>query len=507
MSSPETAADAERDPDAALLDHVRPSDWVNPAPRVCYGLVVIGAGTAGLVAAAGAAGLGARVALLERHRLGGDCLNTGCVPSKALLASARAAAEPRRWNRLGLVGGEPPLVDFSIVMNRMRQARARLSPHDSAARFRELGVDVYFGQARFTSEREVDVEGTRLRFAKAVIATGARPRVPPIPGLAEAAPLTSESIFDLTMLPGSLAIVGGGPLGCELGQAFARFGSKVTILETNPRILTRDDADAAALVAVSLGRDGVEVLYGTRLQSVRVAEGKRHLQLETPAGPRALKVDAILVAAGRTRNLEGLNLAAAGVADDESGLTLDDRLRTTNRRIYAAGDVATRFRFTHMADAMARIVLQNALFPGRARVSALTIPWCTYTDPELAQVGLHANEARDRGFHPNTITVPFEGVDRAVVEGDVEGFARVVLDRRTDRILGATLAGPYAGELISVFSLAMTARLGLKAIARTIFPYPTRSEVLRKLADAYNRSRLTPGVKHWLERWLRWTNA
>ena len=498
---------SESNPDQAWQANVRPANWVNPSPNGRYGLVVIGAGSAGLVSAAGAAGLGARVALIEKHRLGGDCLNTGCVPSKALLASARGLRELKNWQRLGLVGGNPPHPDFASMMQRMRQIRAEISPHDSASRFQGLGVDVFFGSARFTGPQAIEVDGTRLTFSKAIIATGARPAIPEIPGLRAAGPLTSESIFTLTSLPRRLAVIGGGPLGCDLGQAFARFGSVVTLIESNPQILHREDPDAAAMVAASLERDGLQILRQTSIVAVECQGTEKRLQLQTASGPQSLPFDAILVAVGRSPNFEGLELERAGVALNSKGLVLDDRLRTTNRRIYAAGDVATKYQFTHMADAMARIVLQNGLFLGRARVSALTVPWCTYTDPELAHVGLLEHQARELGLRVTTIEQPFERTDRAILDGKTEGFIRVVLNGQSDRILGATIVGEGAGDLISMVSLAMSSRLGLKAIGKTVMPYPTRSELLKRVADAYNRTRLTPTTQRWLSRWLRLTNS
>ncbi|MGH9266266.1 MAG: FAD-dependent oxidoreductase, partial [Acidimicrobiales bacterium] len=379
--------------DLRLESLVRPPDWENPRPAERYDLVVLGAGTAGLVAAAGAAGLGARVALIERGLLGGDCLNTGCVPSKALLSSARRAAEARRAGRHGVVVGDVR-VDFAAVMERMRRIRADLAVHDSARRFRDLEVDVFLGQGRFVSPDALEVGGAMLRFRRALLATGSRPAVPAVPGLGGAGFLTNETVFSLTRLPRRLAIVGGGPIGCELAQAFARFGSRVVLLEQMDRILANDEADAAAIVHRALVEDGVEVERGQELERVESADGAFRLSLRGRAGEVAVEADAILLAAGRQPNVEGVGLEAAGVDyDPAEGVRVDDRLRSTNPAIYAAGDVAGRYLFTHMADAEARIVVRNALFPGRRKASALHVPWCTYTDPELAHVGLTPESA------------------------------------------------------------------------------------------------------------------
>ncbi|HEU4698834.1 MAG TPA: mercuric reductase [Gemmatimonadales bacterium] len=521
MTTPGFPVDAA---DEALLAQVRPRDWVNPSPAPRYHLVVVGAGTGGLVTAAIAAGLGARVALVERHLMGGDCLNVGCVPSKALLAAARAWHDARHATAYGGPAGQGE-GDFAAVMRRLRALRAQLAPADAAARFqRELGVDVFLGTGRFmgpgtlavTSELDAGGE-TRLRFRRAVIATGARAALPPIPGLAAAGARTNETIFDLTVLPRRLVVLGAGPIGCELAQAFARFGSAVTVLERGPRVLPRDDADAAALVQAALERDGVRFRFGASVEAVEreaagdgAPGGARVVRGRDVRGVFALACDELLVATGRAANVEGLGLDAAGIAHTTAGVTVDDRLRTTNRRVYAVGDVASRWRFTHAADAMARLVVANALFFGRGRASRLVVPWCTYTSPEVAHVGLTAEAAAAAGVAIDTITVPFEHLDRAVLEAPggraeaaAEGFCRVHLARRRDRIVGATLVGAHAGETIAEVTLAMTRGLGLGALGATIHPYPTRAEALRKAADAWRRTRLTPTARRVLDLFWR----
>lgn len=489
-----------------LVAHVHPPGWRNPEPSGRYNLVVVGAGTAGLVAAAGAAGLGAKVALVERHLMGGDCLNVGCVPSKALIRAGRAAADVRDAARFGVQSSSTADVDFGAVMERMRRLRAEISPHDSAERFRGLGVDVYLGVGSFSGPDSLEVDGRRLRFKKAVVATGARASVPPIPGLAEAGYLTNETVFSLTELPRRLAVIGAGPIGCELAQAFARFGSDVTLIESMRQILAREDRDAASVVERSLRADGVQIDCCATISRARRDGGDVVLEMTGDGGVRReLRVDAVLVGAGRAPNVEGLGLEAAGVEFGREGVVVSDHLRTSNPRIFAAGDVCSRFKFTHAADALARIAIQNALFLGRASASSLTIPWCTYTDPEIAHVGLYEAEANDRGIEVTTFVQELSRVDRAFLDGEDAGFVKIHVAKGTDRIVGATAVARHAGDLISEITLAMVGGLGLRHVARTIHPYPTQAEAIKKLGDAYSRTRLTPTVKWLFERWLSWT--
>lgn len=487
-----------------LVANVHPSSWVNPEPAPHYNLVVIGAGTAGLVTAAGAAGLGAKVALVEKHLMGGDCLNVGCVPSKALLRAARAYADVRAAPDYGIRVPPGVSVDFSAVMERMRRLRAQISPHDSVRRFQQLGVDVFLGQAKFVGRDAIEVDGRTLRFRKAVIATGSRPTAPPIPGLAEAGYLTNETVFSLTELPRRLAVIGAGPVGAELAQAFARFGSQVYLIEAAHGVLPNEDRDAAEVVKQALLDDGIQILCcGKDLRVETSAEGKS-LKVDSHEAHYDLVVDEILVGAGRAPNLEGLGLETAGVESDKNGVKVDDRLRTTNSQIYAAGDVCSRYKFTHAADAMARIVIQNALFLGRAKVSALTMPWCTYTDPEVAHAGLYEKDAQERGLQIQTFRQNFDDVDRAVLDGETEGFLKVHVRAGTDKIVGATIVARHAGEMISELTAVMVGRLGLKTLARTIHPYPTQAEAIKKIADSYNRTRLTPWLTWLLKTWLAW---
>ena len=488
--------------DRELVSHVHPPDWVNPRPAGKYHLVVLGGGTAGLVTAAGAAGLGARVALVERHFMGGDCLNVGCVPSKAVLASARAAADVARAGDLGVSVRGPVVVDFPSVMERMRGLRAAIAPHDGAARFRELGIDVFLGEARFRSGDEVEVGDARLRFARAVIATGGRPAVPSIPGLAEAGFRTNETIFNLTELPRRLAVIGGGPIGCELAQAFARRGAQVTILQKHAQFLPREDRDAAEILLGTFRAAGIGVRLDSEVQRVEKNGGERLLHVDRNGSRERLAVDEILVAVGRRPNVEGLGLEAAGVRFRPSGIEIDDHLLTTNRRIFAVGDVALPYQFTHVADAAARIVIQNALFPFGRKLSSLVIPWSTYTDPEIAHVGLNEAQAKEGGLSVETVTIPFSDVDRARLEGATEGFVRIHAEAGSGRILGATIVGRDAGDLVSEISVAMAGKLTLGALGSVIHPYPTRAEAIRKAGDAWNRRRLTPRSKSLLRGFL-----
>ena len=485
------------------LDNVHPSDWRNPVPAATYNLAVVGAGTAGLVAAHAAAALGAKVAVIERNLLGGDCLNVGCVPSKAILRTSRLYAEMRSAEGYGAQVPADVRVDFPAVMQRMRGIRARISLADSVRRLSAAGVDVYFGEARFTGADALTVDGAKLRFKKALIATGARPDTPSIPGLAEAGYLTNENVFDLTALPRRLLVIGGGPLGCELAQAFGRFGAQTIIAQNNPTFLPREERDAAQILSDAFARDGIDVRLNTTAVNVRVEDGQKLVDLVSAGYESTVAVDAILTGTGRIPIVTGLNLEAAGVDyDTTTGIRVDDFLRTSNPRIYAAGDACLEHKFTHTADESARIVVQNALFLGRRRLSALTVPWCTYTDPEIAHVGLYVWEARERDIPVKTFTIPMHEVDRAIADGEEAGFVKIHVKERTDRILGATIVARHAGEMINEITLAMVAGIGLRTLARVIHAYPTQAEAIKKAADAYSRTRLTPAIRSLLRRWL-----
>ncbi|MFC2172767.1 mercuric reductase [Acidobacteriota bacterium] len=489
-----------------LVSNVHPHEWKNPEPAPRYNLVVIGAGTAGLVTAAGAAGLGARVALVERHLMGGDCLNVGCVPSKAIIRSSRVAAEIAGAGRYGINVPKGAKADFSDIMERMRRLRAGISRHDSAVRFRdEMGVDIFLGDGRFTGSDTVEVDGKVLRFKKAIIATGARPFVPPIPGLAEAGYVTNETVFSLTELPARFVVIGGGPIGCELAQAFSRFGSEVSIIELGSQFLAREDPDAAAVLAKTFEKEGINIYLNAVVKEVGLAGSEKLVTIESGGATQTIKASEILVGAGRAPNVEGLNLEGVGVQYDKFGIKVDDRLRTANPRIYAAGDCCMKYKFTHAADSAARIVIQNALFMGRKKLSALTVPWCTYTDPEIAHVGQYERDLEAQEIPFDTYTMAFKEVDRAILDGEDEGFVKVHIKKGSDKILGATILARHAGDMISEISVAMAGSIGLGALAGVIHPYPTQAEAIRKLGDLYNRTRLTPFIKKLFKRWLSWT--
>ncbi len=463
--------------DERLRDLVHPPDWENPSPGERYHLVVIGGGTAGLVSAAIAAGLGARVALVERALLGGDCLNVGCVPSKALIHAARdsAARSPE---------------GFAAAMTRMRRIRAELAVVDSAQRFRELGVDVFLGHGEFIDDNSISVGDAKLRFRRAIVATGARASFPPIQGLADIEPLTNETVFGLTTLPARMAIIGGGPIGCELAQTFARFGSVVTLFQAGDRLLTNDDAEAGQIVLAALRRDGVDVKLGADVQRATRNGPVRLLQLRDG---EQVACDEVLVAAGRTPNVEGMGLERAGIEVHKRGIVVSDKLRTTNAHVFAVGDVASRYQFTHAADALARLAVPNALFfgIGGGKASKLVMPWCTYTSPEVAHVGITETEASERS-DVDSLVVKLEHNDRARLESADNGYLRLHLERDSDRILGATLVAEGAGDMIGELAVAITNRIKLGGVGRTIHPYPTTASIFARAADLRRREKLTP---------------
>lgn len=484
---------------ARLLDNVHPKRWRDPQAKPSYNLVVVGAGAGGLVSAAGAAGVGARVALVEAHLMGGDCLNVGCVPSKALLRCAKAAAAVRDAGRFGVrVGGEIS-VDFAAVMERMRRLRAGISPVDSAQRYSaQLGVDLFMGRGVFTGNHRLEVNGQTLNFAKAVIATGGTAAIPAIPGLAACPFLTNSSIFNLTELPQRLGVIGAGPIGLELAQAFQRFGAQVTVFSRNEQIMPKEDPEAATLVKESMLREGVSFAFNSTYKRIEKnsATGGVRVVLDNHGDEKAIDFDALLIATGRKPSVNGLGLAEAGVEfDPRQGVKVNDYLQTTNPDIYAVGDVASVYQFTHMADFMARLVIKNALFFGRDKVSDLLIPWSTYTDPEVAHVGLYEKDLQERNIPFTTFTRKLSDVDRGIVDGVEQGFVKIHVARGKGEILGATIVGDHAGDMISEITVAMHGGMGLGRLAGVIHPYPTTAEAIRQCGDAYNRQRLTPTVK------------
>ena len=487
-----------------LLGNAHPSDWINPEPAETYNLVVIGAGPSGLVAAAGAAGMGAKVALVEQHLMGGDCSNVGCVPSKCMIRSARAAAQVRKAGEFGIRVPEGVAVDFEFVMERMRRLRAQISKNDSVERYTEMGVDVFLGQGRFIDDRTIEVGDKKLKFHNAVIATGARAVHPTdVEGAGQTGFLTNETVFNLTQLPPRLVVFGAGPIGCELGQTFARFGSQVTILQSRGQFLPREDPDAAAIIQRAFEKEGIQILLNARTYKMEKKNGEKVVYYRQNGNQSSVSCDEVLIGAGRQPNVDNINLQGVSVEyDTRKGVKVDKAFQTTNSRIYAIGDVCSPYKFTHIADASARVLIQNALFLGHKKLTTTAIPWCTYTDPEIAHVGMYERDAVAKGIEIDTFVQPLDEVDRAITDGETQGMVKVHVEKGHDRILGATIVAKHAGEMINELTLAITHKIGLGKISSVIHPYPTQAEAIHKVADAYNRTRLTPRVKSVSKKWL-----
>lgn len=485
-----------------LMASARPTGWRNPVPAQPYDLLILGGGPAGLAAAEDAIDRGAKVALIERHLLGGVSLLTGSVPSKAIIRTSRLYADMRDAEKFGAVVPGDIEENFAAAMERMRRLRARIGGYHSAERLRIAGVDLYFGAARFTGTDSVAVEGAAVHFGKALIATGARPMAMDIPGLEQAGYFTSEDVFDLTECPPRLLVIGGGPFGCELAQAFCRLGSHVVIVQNGAKFLPREERDAAQILSESLARDGVEIHLNTTVVAVRTSmTGEKLADLVSDDHKSTIAVDHILTGVGRIPNVDGLGLEEAGVAcDPVPGIRVDDFLRTTNSRIYAAGDVCLEHKFTHAAEASARLAVANAVFGEKRRWSALTVPWCTYTDPEIAHVGLYVSEARGRSIPVKTVTVLMHDADRAMIDGQEVGFVKIHLREGTDEILGATIVAAHASEMINEITLAIDARIGLSVLATVIHAYPTQASAIKRVADAFAKSRLKPPPAHDISR-------
>ena len=469
-----------------------------------HDLVIIGGGVGGLVTASVAGQLGLDVVLVERRDvLGGDCLNYGCVPSKALIRVAAVAHQMRHAGRYGLSAAAPE-VDLGRVMDRVREAVDTLAEHDDPERFRGYGVSVRFGAARFVDPHTVAVGGERIRGRRFVIATGSRPAVPPIPGLAEVDYWTNETVFAQRRLPSHLAVLGGGPIGLELAQAFARLGSRVTVLEMAPALLPREDREVAEELARHLGEEGVSVHIGSGVESVAPGDGGVRLHCRGADGAFPVDADKVLVAAGRRANIDDLGLEEAGVAVDNGLIRFDRRMRTTRRHIFACGDCCGPYPFTHMAEYQAGIVIANAVFRFPKRADYRVVPWVTYTAPELARVGLTEAEARERGMAVEVARFRFRDVDRAVCDGETAGLAKLVVHK--NRLVGATLLGAQAGELIHELVLAMQAKLKVGQISATIHAYPTRAQIQRRAVNTLYAPKLfsarTRRLVGWIQRWL-----
>lgn len=465
-------------------------------------LAVIGGGTAGIIAARAAVSLGARVTLVEAERTGGDCLWTGCVPSKTLIAAAATA----RRNRSGGPGVAPvePKVDFPAVMARVRAAIAHIEPDDSPETLRAAGIQTRHGRARFTAPRTLDIDGHPVRFRYAVVATGSTPTVPPIPGLAEAAPLTSDTVWDLTDLPARLVVLGGGPVGCELGQALARLGAQVTIVEAADRLVPREEPQASAVLAARLAAEGIGVHTHTTVTGVTGAPGALTLAATGPEGSVPVEADRVLVATGRRPRSDGLGLDSAGIRTGSRGyLVTDRRLRTSNPRVYAAGDITGAPAFTHIAAMHGSIAAGNALLGPLRTIDHDRMPWVTFTDPEIAHVGLTETQARDRqGDTVRVRSLPHERLDRAVTEDDTDGVTRVVLDAK-GRVLGATIVAPRAGEMITELAVLVARRGRLRDLAAVVHPYPSWSQAVWNLAVAESTTALHRPPIRWMTALLR----
>jgi len=509
-----------------LLDEVHPPSWVDPnqSKTPQYDLVVIGAGSGGLVTAAGAAGVGAKVAMIEENLLGGDCLNVGCVPSKAIIHSANLAhtvrGDVKKLEAAGIfVDPNAVSVDFEKVMERVRKIRAEIAPHDSAKRFTDLGVEVYIGRGVFSSERTVVVNGRTLTFKKAVIATGGYPTLIPMKGLADLHKksfsdydvkpivMTNETFFNMTKQPKRLAVIGAGVIGMELAQAMQRLGTEVTVFGRSGKVLPKEDEDMAVIVKEQMIRDGVNFqLAVSEYKSIKL-NGK---VLENGYPEMSMTVvqkgiaeeeiqydfDALLVAAGRRPNVTGMDLELAKVEyDTKRGLIVNDKLQTTNPRVFGVGDCCSQFKFTHAADFMARTVVRNALFWGKGKMSDLLIPYATFTSPEIASVGLYGSDLEELGIEYRVFEKHFKENDRAICDDSTEGFIRFRVDAKTDAILGCSVVGEGAGNMIGEVTLAMESGTGMVAMSSVIHPYPTTSEVVRQAGDVYNKTRLTNMVK------------
>jgi dihydrolipoamide dehydrogenase len=487
--------------------------WSRPA-SYDNNLVVIGGGSAGLVSAYIAAAVKAKVTLVEKHRMGGDCLNTGCVPSKALIKTAKLLAQIRRSKDYGIRSATADF-DFAEVMERVQDVVAKVEPHDSVERYTKLGVDCVQGSAKITSPWTVDVtlgngQVRTLTTKNIVIAAGGRPFIPPIPGLREANPLTSDTVWDLRKLPARLVVLGGGPIGCELAQAFARLGAKVTQVEMLPRILSKEDPEFSALVMKRFVAEGIEVLVGHKAKQVHVGAGTKTLVVEHEGREKTIDCDEILCAVGRAANVEGYGLEELGIGiTKQRTIDVNDFLQTTYPNIYACGDVAGPYQFTHTASHMAWYCAVNALF-GRFRkfrVDYSVIPWATFTDPEVARVGLNETEAKEKNIAYEVSTYGIDDLDRAIADGEAEGLVKVLTQPGSDKVLGATIAGEHAADILAEYVAAMRHGFGMNKILGTIHTYPTMAEANKYAAGAWKRSQVTQGQMTFVAAFNAWTRG
>jgi len=472
-----------------------------------YNLVVIGAGAAGLVASYVAATVRAKVALIEKHKMGGDCLNTGCVPSKALIKSAKILSYVKRAEEFGFESGTIQF-DFAKVMERVHRVIAKIEPHDSVERYSQMGVECIFGEARITSPYTVEVNGRRLVTKKIVVATGARPFVPPIPGLEKANYLTSDNVWELKKLPERLVVLGGGPIGCELTQAFCRLGSTVTQVEMMPQIMGREDPEVAALIREKLESEGVCVLTGHRAKEVKIENNEKILVCDNDGKDVSIPFDEILVAVGRAPNVSGFGLEELGIElTSRKTIKTNEFLQTSIPTIYCAGDVVGPYQFTHVAGHQAWFASVNALFGALKsfKVDYSAIPWTTYTDPEVARVGLNETDAKEKGVGYELTRYDIDDLDRAIADSEDHGFVKVLTRPGTDKILGVTIVGAHAGDILAEYVFAVKNGLGLNKILGTIHTYPTMSEANKYAAGVWKKAHAPEKILNWLEKYHAWT--
>lgn len=479
----------------ARIENLRPPQWRNPQVTKTYDLVVLGAGPGGVAAAKEARRLGASVALVEMQLIGGDKLNAGCVPSKAIIRSARAYADMRAAGNFGARRPNDIAVDLPYAFERMRRMQSRLSRLENAQRLAEGGIDVFFGDGRFIESDAIAIGGQTVCFEYAIIATGSRPLTPSIEGIQDVGFFTNESVFLCADMPRRVLMIGGGPLGCELAQTFARLSVSVAIAQHDPMFLAGEERDAAQILSGVLEREGVEIHLNTDVVAVRKQDDAKIATLLSAGQESFCVVDELIVGVGRAPNVENIGLEQGGIEYAAgAGVTVDDWLRTSNERVFAIGDVCMSRKYTHAAEAAAQLAVRNALLQQENRLSGLIIPYCTYTDPEIAHVGLHVREIRERGIPVKTYTVLMQDVDRAVIDGEDEGFVKVHVKEGDDKILGATIVARHAGEMINALSLAVNCNIGLKRLSEVIHAYPTQAEAVKLAADACARDLSTDGV-------------
>ncbi|HEX4481060.1 MAG TPA: mercuric reductase [Rudaea sp.] len=488
MTTPQNASTETYSDDATVLRYVRPPQWAPPQHDGDYDFVVIGAGPAGIAAAEHAIELGVSVALVERHWLGGDSLNTGSVPSKSLIYTAGLCADLRKTAAFYHDIHRDAVADFPAIVSRLQNVRARIAEYHSVHRLSRAGVDVYFGNARFIDRRTIAVDEKTIAFKKALIATGARPRSSNIVGLDDVGYRTSSNIFDLPAVPKRLAIIGGGPLGCELAQGFCRLGANVTIIQNDPKFLPREERDAAELLSRSMARDGVQIRLNTTVVGARIDAVQKTLDMLSNDQKSSLATDEILLSIGRVANVDDLNLDAADVACNPDGIVVDEFLRTANPQVFAAGDVCLSHKFTHVAKFSALMATENALLDTKHDQRELIVPWCTFCDPEIAHVGMQVWEAKARGIPVKTYTVMMHDVDRAIIDEQDTGFVKIHARDESDEILGATIVASRASEMINEVTVAMKAGVGLRDLAGVLHVYPSQAEAIHLAALAYRRS-------------------